>query len=413
MWDLSSTFQSRLRTIFGLIVFFGFFAALGFTSYGSIAQDFFYELSSNTRKFLLEKERRFKLISATPLPKNLENTLIYLENPNGQGSVFGYIEKIPAAESSQNSTSNFQYIAVLPPQESLPFVSQKDFVLSYTPPPSNLKEALHLILAPDSLESEFQTFQHKVGSFLQEQGVLDQLEKDLSKKLKGLSSKAIQKKEPELNTLVQALYQELNPEIQNLTERMVSRAWGEIGLVGIAEETARQTGKTVEKVYQDANSKVKSLLGYKTKKRKKKKQGFLSDERKEALETAIEDEFNLFWTEHKADILTKTQQTLLEHETLLDNLIQEEFLPYFSQDFFQELLQEHEANLFESISLYSNDFSKRKVLTHNGSLRLNVLYCIRSIAGFSYKPLLVLKPAQDLDQENSSTKHFFQLHELD
>ena len=122
---------------------------------------------------------------------------------------------------------------------------------------------------------------------------------------------------------------------------------------------------------------------------------FLSDETKQRLRAAVEDEVRQFWAENREEILSKMNRVVAQSMPALGKTFRERWGPKLFQDALLPAWQSSEPQIMQAIESYANDFTQRRLLTAEGGPRLSLAYALRSSLRISDAPLLVFVAAKE------------------
>lgn len=376
MWNRSSMTEKKIRLAAGALTlvcavtlpFVLSFDSESKVSAASAAAGQVGEISSGLGQ---RDDRRFRInMDGVELAK-IEGTIVYQRLPNGTGEIIGRVHK-----------DDQGYWLQLPP--ALAKLAPKGGALLYAEPVFYLDEAVPIVLAPDGLQGEFQIAYDELWPVVDEQ-LIQPIRGRLRTEVKALLQEIMEEEEEQATAIAQELFEELSPEIDELGDRVTTRAWDEIGVWGVTVGAARKVLGAAEK----GIGKVKELFGGED---NSDGRSFLSEERKAKLKAAIVDELTKYWDEQGDKIKDKTATVLGNHEDEFTTKVEDVWLPRLFDRAVMPEWNHQQDKLLLRVSKYLEDMANRRLVTEEGSLMLPLAYTFRTAAEITDRPLLVFQP---------------------
>ncbi|NUQ35761.1 MAG: hypothetical protein HUU29_12575 [Planctomycetaceae bacterium] len=379
MWSRYSRRQQTIRFYAGIVGVGGVLVAPWFVENiypPTIAE----RVSACASEIISVRDERVFVIDANEAKHidRLDGSAVYSMENDGSGIIIGRVER-----------DGDGWSVLIAPAYADRFSGGA--VLRYAKPTKYLSDSLDLLCAPEGVEAEFAAIQRDLAPLMGDE-VLLSVESRLSDELRNLLNELPTSEKERVQTIVDEIAKALEPETEMLVNRLVNRAWQEIGVWGVTVGLARKAGEAAEDAYKAAKDAISKLLGGEGEKGKSDAVDFLSDDLKKKLAEGMRQELSDFWKDQGENILAKSGRVLQGHETAFVERFKKEWLPRLYERVLVGVWEEKQDVIKGALSKAGVRFAYRRLLTDQGSLRLPLAYTLRSVASITSRPLLVMEP---------------------
>ncbi len=311
--------------------------------------------------------------------------LVYRERQDGAAEVVGRVTGIGDAREGSRP------VIILLAPAAAGLMRGGGRVKGATPAVS-LEDAVRLLLAPGVPRDEAVIARDALWPALEKHvmpGVTSRVEAELSRAVADLD-----KDDAELLTgALDEIHKELAPLEEKLLNKLAERAWGVVGVKGVAEGVLRKSADTMGNAAKGAVDWVKGLWGDNNKSERNERD-FLSDQTKLALRLAMEEEVVKFWEDNRAEIVETTGKVLAARKEEFAAAWNKRWAPRLYERAIEPGWLEGEKEVLKAAENYANDFARRRLLTAGGGPRLLLAFALRGALQISDSPLLVISPDQ-------------------
>ncbi len=384
MWDRSYRWQRWARAAAGALVLG--LACAGVAMFCQTPEAA--RLSAAAREIGRESRPNSDSLIAVDIPTYLgakPGHLVHLERADGEAEVIGRVVRVRDA-----GPDLVRVEIMLTP--SAAGTMQAGGVLKGAGPTVGLEHAVRLLVSPDVPRDEAIIARNTIWPSIDKNvmpGLLANLEREVAIAFSNLSD---EDKEL-LSGALEELRTELAPLEEKLIARLSERAWGAVGVGGVAEGVMRKATDGVENTSKDLRDWFRRQVGSMAKDDRANRE-FLSDETKKALRESLEAEAKKFWDEHRAEVLEKVSKVLGKRKPEFEEAFRKRWAPRLYGHAVVPAWQAGEPEVIKSAEAYANDFAQRRLLTSKGGPRLLLAHALRSVLDISDAPLLVLAPGQ-------------------
>ena len=383
MWNRSYRWQQQARLAAGVVailaIVVGILAVCATESAKRVAagaQDLLSEVRSPA-------EQTIEVRVPTTLSA-LTGTLVYLERQDGAAQVIGRVVAVEAVDRDE-ALLTIRFTTSLAGGPGL------GGVLRGVPASLDLRAALRLLVSPDTLDKEFSLARETIWPSIQANVLPDMIAGLIRETTNELVAPDREDADLFAKSL-ESLRATLEPLEEELLDRLTKRAWEVVGIPGLAAGIWRTTTDGVQNRGVVVADWWWKLFGSRTKPDVSERP-FLSDEKSELLQTALEQEALTFWNEHRSEIVEALMKVASEQRPGFEAAFRDRWGTMLYERAILPAWQAGQEEVLETVQVYASDFVTRRLLTRNGGPRLLLAYALRSSLQISEAPLLVFTPA--------------------
>jgi hypothetical protein len=383
MWNRSYRWQRQLRCAAGVAVLVGLLAGFFMLAGPPPAR----RALGGARDLVNEVRSTADQTINVSVPADLGSrpgTLVYQERQDGGAHVIGRVVTVGAAQRDRVELE-IRLMAHL--GDSARFSG----VLKGAPASLDLRDAVRLLISPNSPADEARVARDTIWPSVQDHvlpEMIDSLVREISSELGSLDKQD----EALLSQTIQRLREELRPLENKLVDRLAQRTWDTVGVQGLASGILRKTSVDAQNRGIDV-ARWWGLLNNAPESGPVERP-FFSDQTREALRTALEDEALAFWKEHRLAIVDALKKVAVEQRDDFEAAFEERWAGRLYERAIAPAWAAGQDEVLESIQVYANGFAARRLLTKEGGPRLMFAYALRSSLNISEDPLLIFVPGR-------------------
>jgi hypothetical protein len=386
MWNRSYRWQRRLRVGTGIAVLCCLVVGLVLVANTSAAR----RARAGAEDLAGELRDAPERIINVAVPASLEprvGTLVYQERADGGSNVIGRVVGI-APQGAEQVELTIRLMS------SLAGGANAGGVLKGAPSSLDLRDALRLLVTPGTPAEEAIRARDTIWPSVQAHvlpGMIDGLIATTSEELGSLD----QQDEALFAKSISRLREALTPFEDELVDRWAKRTWDTVGMQGLAAGILRQTAGEMQNQSASAARWWWRLLGNKTEPAGKAvERPFFSDETREELRAALEQETYDYWQENREAIIRAVRQVIAERRPDFEAAFKDRWAGLLYEKAILPAWESGQDQVLESVQTYANDFASRRLLTSEGGPRLMFAYALRSSLKISSDPLLLFVPGK-------------------
>lgn len=383
MWDRSFRSQRVLRMIAG--------AAVGLAAVVGLAIAARTPVAARLGRAVRQRIEQARATGADPVivavPQSLgvaAGDLIHLERRDGESEVVGRVVRTVA----RSATTDELQLELLSPAVHQ---ATHHWLLKGAPRAVGLEAVVRLLLSPDPPLDEARRARDAICPTI-EAHLLPQMTSRLWPELTELFQNPSDEDVRLLQQAIAEIRGQLAPLETELVDRMSHRAWQIVGLRGMAAGLWRMTSGGVENTAKDLRDWWSRRIGAEVPD-DREVPDFLSTEIQAELRQGLQEEWTVFWNEHRDAVTARMTQVLAQHSQSLTQAARERWGPHLLERVVQPAWSEGEAEVIRAVERYAQDFTGRRLLTPRGAPRLLLAHALRSELGINTAPLLLLAPA--------------------
>jgi hypothetical protein len=382
MCDRSYRWQHRVRLAVGGIVVLSLLAGAALLANTSAASRTRVGAQDLAREVFLPNEQIIEVrVPAFLLAQ--AGTLVFREREDGIAQVIGRVVDVTSNGSDEDSLT----IRLSANSASL---SREGGTLKGAPAALSMQDAVRLLVSPDTPAQEALVARDTIWPSIRTNlvpEIMNGLIREISNDLADPGPEDAEL----LKQFAASLREAMEPLEEQLVERLARRAWDVVGVQGLAGGALRVTTGNAAGLAKSIAAWWSWFQGSETEAGAPERP-FLTAEMSQSLKVALEEEVLAFWADNRAQIVEAFKKSVASQQGDFEKAFTERWSGRLYDRVIEPAWRSHQAEVISSIETYVRDFSRRRLLTHEGGPRLLFAFLLRSYLDISSAPLLILAP---------------------